>query len=118
MPALWPAFLQDLINAAGFSSEIGETVLRTEMDIGPAKLRRRFTHSIDNYNTEITVYTTDMPAFFTFFNTTLNGGVTPFYFDDPLTGIEEIFRFVGTPKISPNGSAGWFDISMSWERLP
>jgi len=116
MPINWPAYLQDFLNAA-FSNDIGETVLRTEMDIGPAKLRRRFTHSIDTYGTEITIYQDTMTLFKTFFNTDLNGGVTPFYFEDPTSGNLETFRFVGTPRISPNGTAGWYNISMTWEKI-
>jgi hypothetical protein len=117
MPVEWPIFLQEFINAAGFSMAIGDTVLRTEMDVGPAKLRRRFTHSIDDYQTAITVYQDTMDSFMNFFKTSLNGGVTPFYFIDPIFGTEQVFRFVGTPKVVPNGTAGWFDISMTWEKI-
>jgi len=116
--ATWPGFLQDFVNEDSFSSEMGDTVLRSENDVGPAKVRRISTRPIDTYTVTINVYQTDMISFKQFFNTALNGGVTPFYFDDPITGVKEVFRFTKPPSISPIGSAGHWRISMNWEKLP
>jgi len=54
MAISWPVGIQDLVNGENFSMEFGETVLRTQMDVGPAKLRRRTTRPIEyqlNYRT-------------------------------------------------------------------
>lgn len=115
--ATWPTFLQEFLNADAFGVMFGETVLRSEMDVGPSKVRRRSTRPIDKYTATINVYKTDMVAFRQFFNTTLNGGATSFYFTDPLTGVTEVFRFTEPPSISPLGSAGTYQISMKWEKL-
>lgn len=116
--ATWPAFLQDFLNAESFSVEYGETTIRSENELGPPKVRRRYTKPVDTYNCTITVYKTDMTAFRQFFNTTLNGGATSFYFDDPLTGVQEVFTFTKPPSIAPIGSAGWYRITMNWIKEP
>jgi hypothetical protein len=114
----WPSNLQQLINEQGFQIEFGETTLRSEMDVGPQKVRRRYTKPVDEYSTSINIFQSDATAFKQFFNTTLNGGATSFYFNDPFTGTLEVFRFSKPPTISPIGSAGHYRVSMVWEKLP
>jgi len=118
MAISWPVGIQDLVNGENFSMEFGETVLRTQMDVGPAKLRRRTTRPIDKYTVSINLYESDFITFQQFFNTTLNGGINIFDFLNPLTGSTDQFRFTQPPSISPLGTAGWFRVTMSWERLP
>lgn len=112
----WPVSLQQLLNEDSFNVEIGETVIRSEMDVGPEKVRRRSTRPIDTYTCSIDIYQTDVNTFKQFFNTTLNGGVNSFYFNDPLTGTTEVFKFSKSPTFSPLGTAGWYRISMSWKK--
>jgi len=116
--ATWPLFLQQLLNAESFNVEFGETVIRSDNEIGPQKVRRRFTKPVDTYTASINVFQSDMVAFRQFFNTTLNGGATSFYFDDPLTGVQGVFTFSKPPSISPIGSAGWYRITMNWIKEP
>lgn len=115
--ATWPSNFQQLINEQGFQIEFGETLLRSDMDIGPKKVRRRFTRPIDMYSTTINIYQSEAIAFRQFFNTTLNGGATSFYFTDPFTNVVEVFRFTKPPSISPIGSAGHYRVTMNWEKL-
>lgn len=116
--ATWPSFLQQLLNADSFNVEFGDTVIRSDNEIGPQKVRRRFTKPVDTYTASINVFQSDMVAFRQFFNTTLNGGATSFYFVDPLTNVTEVFRFSKPPQISPLGSAGHYRITMNWTKMP
>lgn len=118
MAATWPISLQDKLNEDSFSVEFGNTVLRSEMDIGPAKVRRRTTRPIDVYTCSINLYQSDYATFTTFFNTTLNGGINTFDFVDPFSGQLTTFRFLKPPSVSPIGRAGWFKITMAWEKMP
>lgn len=118
MAVYWPSSLENLINADSFQVKMGDTVLRSEMDVGLAKTRRRFTSPIDTYSCSINIYQSDYGTFYDFYNVTLNGGITPFEFVDPLTGNLSTFRFLNSPSISPLGSAGWFILSMNWEKMP
>lgn len=117
MAVAWPSTLQELLNEASFGLEVGDTVLRSEMDYGPQKVRRRFTKGIDTFQASINLTTEQYTFFYTFFNTTLNGGVLPFTFKHPITKVDCDFRFKGPPKIMSIGG-GNFQASFMWEKLP
>lgn len=110
----WPESLQQLLNEAGFAQSFGETVIRTDMDIGPAKTRRRFTRGIDTFTSTIDLERDLYQTFRDFYDTTLNGGTLYFEFEHPITGDLEEFRFTAPPTISPLGGR-YFRINMSWE---
>jgi len=114
MPATWPSQLQTLLNEDSFGFEIGNTSLRTDMDIGPAKVRRRSTKSIDKITGSIDLTISQYSIFYDFFDITTNGGVGTFYFDHPITGVQTEFRFVGEPRVTSIGG-GNFRASFVWE---
>lgn len=118
MAVTWPTFLQNFLNNESFSITKGDTVLRSQMAVGPAKLRRVSTRAVDVYTVSINVHHSIAIQFNNFYNTTLNGGVTPFNFVDPFTQQMATFRIMGSISITPIGSAGTFRVSMSWEKLP
>lgn len=115
----WPSQLQQKLEEAGFEKRFGSTVVASEMDVGPAKVRQRYTRSVDPYTCQITLDMDEVEIFETFYKTTLGGGTLPFLFDDPFTGDETAFRFVpGTePSLRPLGGRK-FTLSMSWEKMP
>lgn len=115
--ATWPATLQSIVSEANFGLTLGDTVLRSDMDYGPQKVRRRFTKGVDTFSTSIYLTQAQYSFFYTFYNTTLNGGVNPFTFNHPITGVSSIFRFKGPPQVSSIGG-GNFTVSMEWEQLP
>ena len=117
MPATWPSQLQQKLNEDGFSYNIGPTVVRTEMDIGPAKVRRRFTKSVDTLTAIINLTVSEYSVFTYFYDTTLNGGSTTFNFLHPITGATIEARFVSDPSIRSIGGDK-FQASMEWEILP
>jgi hypothetical protein len=117
MAQAWPISLQQILNQANFGIEIGDTVLRTDMDVGPKKFRRRFTKGIDVFTASINLDMDEYTTFYTFFNTTLNGGTLPFTYNHPITQVPTDFRFRGPPKISPIGGRT-FVVSFEWEALP
>ncbi len=111
----WPSSLQQLVNQDSFTETIGDTVIRSEMDTGPVKLRRRFTRSIDTISCSIDITSVEQYEDLNFFfKTTLNGGVTRFELAHPITGVLTDFRFMGPPKYSPMGGFN-FKVDMQWE---
>ncbi len=113
----WPTTLQDLLNTDSFGYKFGETAIRSEMDIGPAKVRRRFTRPVDTMTATINITTAQFPIFYYFYNTSLNGGVNMFSFIHPITRVPMEARFVSAPALSPLGGEV-FRVSMEWEILP
>lgn len=116
MPA-WPSSLQQLVDSQSFTLKLGDTTIRTDMDIGPAKVRRRFTKSVDTMNVTIQVDSDQFEDLYDFYYTTLNGGVDSFTFDHPITGVEVDIRFVAPPNFRPLGGL-IFLAQMEWEILP
>ena len=115
--AVWPATLQQKLNTESFSEKFGETLLRSDMDIGPAKVRRRFTKGVDEISCSINLDFDEYDDFSVFFKTTVNGGATPFTFIHPISGLTVSVRFKEPPTISPLGGRK-FRVSMLWEVLP
>lgn len=117
MSISWPISLQELLSEQNFGITVGDTVLRSDMDIGPQKLRRRFTKGIDTFSASIYLTQAQYITFDAFFKTTLNGGVEVFEFDHPITQVLTEFRFVGVPQYSSIGG-GNYTASFTWEELP
>jgi hypothetical protein len=117
MAAAWPVSLQEKLSEQGFGIQHGDTTLRSDMDIGPAKVRRRFTRGIDKLSCSIWLTTSEYSTFRYFYDTTLNGGVNRFEFNHPITGTLTEFRFADNPKYSSLGG-GHFSVSMQWEEMP
>ncbi len=115
----WPGSLQSKMNVSGFRKRLGNTRVSTEMDVGPAKIRSRFTDAVDAYDCEVWLDFAEVATFETFYKTNLGNGTLPFLFDDPFTQVATVFRFIPgqDPVISPLGGRE-FSLSMSWERMP
>ena len=119
MAVPWPVSLQQLVNSQSFSYRLGETLIKSDVDIGPVKVRRRFTRPIETVSVSINLTQAQFTTLRTFFNTTVNGGATIFELNHPITGVLTNFRFMGPPEIRPLGSGGTeFQASMSWEIMP
>jgi hypothetical protein len=115
--AQWPITLQQLANQSGFNYEIGNTVIRSENDIGAPKVRRRFTKSVDKMSVTINCTRTQWNTLYNFFDVTLAGGTLPFEFTNPMTNTVEEFRFIQPPIARPISGAD-FTVEMIWEKLP
>lgn len=113
----FPTELQDKLNQDSFSHTFGETAIRSSVDIGPAKVRRRFTAPVDIYQCSIKLIYSDYLILKNFFDNTLNGGVLPFEYTDPFLGTTQEFRFTQPPTLTPMGGL-YFMVNMGWEKLP
>lgn len=117
MAQSWPITLQQLLSEANFGYEISDTAVRTDMDVGPQKVRRRFTRPVNFLTGSIYLTIAQYSIFYTFYNTTLNGGVLPFEFLHPVTKELKEWRFKGGARVSSIGG-GNFVVEFTWEELP
>ncbi len=113
----WPVSLQQKLSVDSFQYNMGKTTIRSEMDIGMAKVRARYTDGIDIYTCSVLLSFAEVETFKTFYKTTLNNGASQFLFDDPFTQLSTAFRFAEAPSISPLGGLT-YRLSMTWERTP
>lgn len=116
MSEVWPAALEQLVDSQSFSYKYGKTTIETDVDIGPKKKRRRFTRPINTATVSFRATKAQLAIFKTFYNTTINGGVTQFQFTDPLDDTLKFWR-TSEPEIRPLGGSE-FTISMEWEEMP
>jgi hypothetical protein len=68
-------------------------VVRSAMDAGPPKVRRRYTAAVRNLDVAMFLDGTQKATFDTFFNTTLAEGSLPFDWTDPVSGNTVSMRF-------------------------
>jgi hypothetical protein len=90
-PAFWDGCLQT------FSETTKPIVIRSDMEAGSPKVRRRFTSPVREADASVTLYGKDYDAFWNFFVTTTMGGVHPFKIKRPFDQAEEHWAFAGEP---------------------
>lgn len=112
----WPSELQQNMNTDGFQYKPGSTSIRSEMDIGPEKVRSRFTDAVDQFSVTMYLDFDQVAIFKMFYKTNLTNGVQQFQFEDPFTLDTENYRFIEPPTITPLGGR-FFVLNMSWEQL-
>ena len=92
----WPPTLPQK-QFLGLRDERQSGRLRTSMDTGPAKQRRRFTAATRNIGVPIVLDGAQRQTFDTFFITTLEEGVLSFDWEDPVDDTTISMRFISFP---------------------
>ena len=106
--AVWPASLPDDVLVDGYSERPPRVRLRTPMDAGPPKMRRRFTAAVEPIRCTMAFTRAQVTTFRTFYDTTLLGGVLTFDWTHPRTLAAVTFRFADPePEITPNSGKDW-----------
>jgi hypothetical protein len=115
--AVWPGTLPQSLNLEGFESQLASNVVRTPMDVGPAKQRLRSTAAPQPLRGKIIFNIEEFALFEEFFISTLSGGALEFEWVHPITRQFCIMRFTEPPKygaITPIN----ITVSMALEILP
>lgn len=118
--ASWPATLPCPVIDA--TDARGEGAIRTPMDAGPSKARRRFS-AVSRYVTaEIPLDATQRGTLDSFYADTLGEGVDAFDIADPFGGATVSARFSGPVSYAFRGKAAggarWYMAAVSLEILP
>ena len=95
----WPAALPDS-PLLGHAEDFPDLVQRTEMDAGPAKLRRRFTDTARLVQFPVLLTDAQAAALESFYVTTLAGGALRFSLRHPRTNAVREFRFTAPPSVT------------------
>ena len=116
--AAWPSDLPQSPLANGYSESTPDTRLRTKMDVGADKMRRRYTGGIRRYRYTM-FFTKDQVAIFeTFLQTTLNGGIESFTWKNHRTDAAATLRFIEIPSYVPLGGGDHYNVNLALEELP
>ena len=99
----------------GLSAKRNSSVIRTRMDAGPDKTRRRYTASVKYFSGTLLLDEAQRLKLEYFYSVMLADGVLRFIFTDPQTLETGEFRF--KEEYTEISVSGKFEISMSLERL-
>ena len=111
----WPEILPKGLLAQGFSMQPQDNVVRTAMDAGPKKARRRYTARTVNFQGRHIFDKAELAVFEQFYHIALADGVLRFNFADPLTLEIAQFRFTSEYTVTEIG--GLFEVAIELERL-
>jgi len=111
----WPGSLPKTLFINGLSAKRKTSVIRTAMDAGPKKTRRRYTASTKDFTGKMLLNSEQRLTLEQFYDVTLAGGVYRFNFTDPQTLVTAEFRF--REEYTENSADGLFEITMQLERL-
>lgn len=113
----WPTTLPTALLLSGYSQSLANVTLRTKMDVGPAKVRRRSSAGIEPVNGKIVLNKTELGYLRTFHDDTLLGGSLRFAWKEPITAAAVEFRFVSPPTWTTL-DGGLYSVSLELEILP
>ena len=115
---VWPTELPQQLFVNGYSQSFAETTIKSDMDAGPAKVRRRFTAGVEPVSGTMLLTGTQLTSLATFYNTTLLGGSLRFSWTKPPAHTAACeMRFTESPSwtaVEPEV----YEVSLSLEILP
>lgn len=115
----WPIGLPQYVLEAGYSEQLEDQTIETQMEAGPAKIRRRFTTAFRQFRVSVQMTSDQATIFENFYLDTLAGGSLTFDWVHPRTRVSKTFRFrKPSPTIQAIGGGAVVRVSMSLETLP
>jgi len=102
----WPGSLPQTPLVQGYVQSYKDTAIRSTMDQGPDKLRRRVTKPLRLVQMQFMMTLAQVQTLRTFYNTTIQGiGLVDM--TDSLTGVTTNYRFVGPPSFNFVEANNW-----------
>jgi hypothetical protein len=115
---IWPVTIPQDLLVDGYGEATPDVAIKSNMDVGPAKVRRRTTAAVRPITGKMVMTLTELGLFKSFYNTDLLGGSLRFDWTDPYDGSTAVeMRFTAPPSwsaIDPDH----FEVSMALEILP
>ena len=116
-PPAYPASLPQNPLVEGFNDTRQKAALRSDMDTGAPKRRKRFTAAIRPLKFPTILNGTQRVTFDTFYKTTLGEGSLSFTIPDPVDGNTITVFFVAPPKFNIIGASGTAAATRQWQSI-
>ena len=113
---VWPETLPQSPLLDGWQETLADNVLRTAMEQGPPKLRRRGSAGSGKMTVHFLLSRDDCALVDDFYQTALAGGIRPFTFTHPRRVQAVACRFAAPPDYTAAGD-GFFRVRLSLEIL-
>jgi hypothetical protein len=115
---VWPVSLPAHPLIDGYENRFAKNTIRTSMESGPDKLRRRGTAGVEPLTLRFHLTLAQLATFREFYYDTLSSGTLAFEFTHPDTESTENMRFVSEPVVTPARSPLRRVVSFELEVLP
>lgn len=115
--AAWPSGLPQIALGAEFEESADSALVRTQMDAGPAKVRRRYTAEVKRYRFTLILTTAEVATLETFFTDTIGLGSLPFDWLNQRTKATVSLRLVNRPSYREIAGGLWVT-SLDLEYMP
>ncbi len=114
---VWPAALPDSASWEDYQESMPDMVIRTAMDAGPAKVRRRFSAAPTSISGTMLMNSSQVATLDAFFRDSTAGGSLAFSWTHPRTGAEVACRFLSPPQLRHVAGPLW-RVELAIEILP
>lgn len=112
----WPLSLPQRLSTTGYQESMADNLIRTQMDVGPAKVRRRSSAGPRPLSGSLMMTNSQLETMLSWIKATLLDGSLTFYFPNPRPGADAMLlvRFAkdGLPSWTP---AGFLSGELAWE---
>ena len=112
----WPASLPQSFLALSFQEKGPNNIIRTSMDSGPAKTRRRFTATTTPIEGSMIMTVAQFITFKSFFNSTIEDGALAFDMPDDVDGGTMTVKFSEAFKAVFLGTV--WEVSLKLDKQP
>lgn len=111
----WPDTIPDCPN--DWSESDKPIVIRSEVDVGTAKVRRRMTRALILGEAEFRLTKTDLAIFQSFFRVDCQSGAVAFDWPHPITGTPMTWRFREPPQTRLLDPIGYWSVRVTMEQI-
>jgi len=118
MAVAYPVGLPQSPQRNSFKHSQAKNVIRSSVDIGEAKTRRRYTKPIFNETWALQLTKNQVSIFINWFENDIESGVLRFDFLDPITETLQEYRITDMYNMLPYGECGDYMVTFPVERLP
>ena len=113
----WPVTLPQDVLLEGYGEQPPDEIIRTPMETGPAKVRRRSTAGPRPVSATIDLTRDQVETLDDFYRNTLGGGALSFDWVHARTQAAAKFRFLSQPVYRPESQTSWL-ATLNLEILP
>lgn len=114
---VWPMELPQDVLIEGYDEKFSSQTIRTTMETGPAKVRRRTSAGVRSLSVSIDLSRDQADLLDAFYHVTLQGGALAFEWRHPRTQSPCVMRLVDPPSTKPLSGKLWIG-KLSLEVLP
>ena len=115
---VWPLSLPQKPLSEGFSEQLPNLVIRSPMDVGQAKVRRRATAGPSRMQMAFQMTAAQVAILRTFVDNDIQGRALPFTWSHPITDVPGQFRIIDAPTFTAIANGLAWQVAVIMEQLP